>query len=104
MNKTEHLLACLAEEAGEIVQAVGKAQRFGLYGYHPELMAAENVRQLCVEIGDLLGVVDMVRHWPGWDNTLLEKARREKPDKVRRYMQVAIEAGTLDPDPGKEEL
>jgi hypothetical protein len=34
MNRTEHLLVCLAEECGEVIQSVGKALRFGLdHGY-----------------------------------------------------------------------
>jgi len=30
MNRTEHLLVCLAEECAEVGQAVAKALRFGL--------------------------------------------------------------------------
>ena len=35
-TKQEHFLACLAEEAGEVVQAVGKILRFGLDDKHPK--------------------------------------------------------------------
>ena len=35
MNRTEHLLACLAEECAEVAQAVGKALRFGLDDGYP---------------------------------------------------------------------
>lgn len=53
-------LAMLAEEAGEIVQAVGKILRHGYESYHPENTNLTNRDLLAMEITDLLAVVEMM--------------------------------------------
>lgn len=50
-------LAMLAEEAGEIVMAVGKIMRHGYDSYHPDHPNSTNVLELEKEIGDLMAVV-----------------------------------------------
>lgn len=53
-------LAMLAEEAGEIVQVVGKILRHGLDSYHPNDPATTNRMLLTEEINDLYAVVGLL--------------------------------------------
>jgi len=63
MNKQEYLLQVLQEEAGEIIQAASKCNRFGPESFNPELppeLQVSNHQQLENEIHDLLGVVELI--------------------------------------------
>lgn len=53
-------LAMLAEEAGEIVQAVGKILRHGYESRHPANPIFTNREALCMEVTDLLAVVELM--------------------------------------------
>lgn len=45
------------EEIGEVLQAIGKAERFGLFTFHPETKVV-NIDQLRYEIDDLHNALD----------------------------------------------
>jgi hypothetical protein len=53
-------LAMLAEEAGEIVQVVGKILRHGYESWHPSDPSTTNRMLLSKEVADLCGVVTMM--------------------------------------------
>ncbi|TCT41178.1 hypothetical protein [Martelella mediterranea] len=53
-------LAMLAEEAGEIVQAVGKILRHGYESFHPSDPTTPNRVLLSNEVGDLSAVYTMM--------------------------------------------
>lgn len=53
-------LAMLAEEAGEIVQAVGKVLRHGYESHHPDNPNLSNRDLLAMEITDFLAVVELM--------------------------------------------
>jgi NTP pyrophosphatase (non-canonical NTP hydrolase) len=81
-------LAILAEEAGEIVQAVGKILRHGYESYNPTTVRQiPNRRHLEIECGDIAAVIhDMCRQGdmqPGFIDT-------QRESKLAR-----LEAGTL---------
>lgn len=102
MNRSEHLLACLAEECDEIGQRAMKALRFGIDEVQPG-QPFTNGERIISEFFDLLGVIDMLhregvlpRQLPGADGN----ARIElKKAKVEKFMTYAIEQGALLPSP-----
>ena len=49
-------LAMLAEEAAEVIQAVGKVLRHGYYGYHPDEPSLDNRTLLMNELADFNSV------------------------------------------------
>lgn len=53
-------LAMLAEEAGEIVQVVGKILRHGYESYHPANPTETNRDLLANEVCDFLAVIQMM--------------------------------------------
>jgi NTP pyrophosphatase (non-canonical NTP hydrolase) len=92
MNRTEHLLACLAEECAEVAQRVSKALRFGLDEVQPG-QASDNADRIADELGDLISVVEILvmdelipEPIPDW---------REKLAKIERFMAISREQGVL---------
>jgi NTP pyrophosphatase (non-canonical NTP hydrolase) len=53
-------LALVAEEAGEVIQAVGKILRHGWNSKHPSCPGFDNREQLAKEIGDFRGAVALL--------------------------------------------
>lgn len=95
MNRTEHLLACLAEECAEVQQAVAKALRFGLDdGYTQD---GTNAGDIMKELDDLIGVAEMLRD-EGVLKGLTRAAVDAKKAKVLHWMKYAEERGTLTPN------
>ncbi len=94
MNKTEHLLSCLAEECAEIQQAVCKALRFGLNDGHPE-KTTTNAQDIAKECADIVAVIELLE-----DNGIIPKvgtlpALEQKKCQILHYMAYAQEQGTL---------
>jgi hypothetical protein len=63
MTKTEHLIACLAEEAGELVQACGKALRFGVDRRRPG-STYTNAEQILEELAHIKAVAHVLNLTP----------------------------------------
>jgi NTP pyrophosphatase (non-canonical NTP hydrolase) len=59
VNRTEHLLTCLAEECAEVGQRVSKALRFGLAEVQPG-QPSNNAERITEELGDLISVVGIL--------------------------------------------
>ncbi len=75
----EKYLPHVVEEAGEVLQAIGKIQRFGLntiYKWGPS-----NYHKLILEIGDLLEVIRRL----DLDPELLLAARRRKIARLDKW-------------------
>ena len=94
MKKTEHLLACLAEEAGEVVQACGKALRFGLEAGHPASIAT-NEDDIVNEINDMMAVANLLLNTSGSD-ILDDEKMTDKTIKVDRYIRHAQSTRHVD--------
>lgn len=60
LTADELILAILAEECAEVIQAIAKVHRFGIHHQNPITREA-NGRALKNEIGDMLGMVTLIR-------------------------------------------
>lgn len=87
MTREQHLLTILAEECAEVVQRATKAIRFGLDESQPG--QRDNRKRLENELGDLLGMVDMLGLTPSAER------RAAKPERVEHYMKLSREQGQL---------
>jgi len=102
-NKIEYLFDCLSEECGEVVQVIGKIQRFGLHDTDPAKgFGFSNDFKLGRELNDVLAVVQLLAEngvvIPGvFDAVHIE----EKKAKVRNYYSYSIERGCLEPEDKK---
>ena len=101
MNRTEHLLTCLAEEAAEVAHRVSKALRFGLDEVQPgqKLTNAQMIEQ---ELNDLIAVADMLMEFRVLTKPHMipdfEAQIEAKKARVERFMEYAERRGTLRPD------
>lgn len=101
LDRTEHLLSCLAEECTEVGQRVSKALRFGLSEVQPG-QPLTNAERIVGEIVDLLAVIGMLEECGAidtpillrLDNTMMD-ALDAKKAKVEKFMRYAEEQGAL---------
>lgn len=88
VTKTElERLACLAEEAGEIAQVVGKIIRHGYESYNPnDPKQTSNRILLETEIGDLIAIMDMMCDAKDLDFDNIEENINSKLKRVKKYL------------------
>lgn len=77
-------LAILAEEAGEVVQVIGKILRHGLYSTNPDT-GIQNIEYLEKELADLLLASKLVVKFD-LDPILVEENKKNKLQKLKRYV------------------
>lgn len=92
MNLKDYLLACVSEEGGEIVQAAGKALRFGLLDKNPKSEGA-NWTDLRKEVHDLIAVYEMLCDEFDRVETLDRDLIEAKKVKVEHYMNYSAGLG-----------
>lgn len=94
MEIKEYLLACISEEAGEIVQVVGKAHRFGLLDIGPKTEDTNWLR-LRSEIHDLIATYELLCTNFNKSSQLDRELIIAKKRRVFKYMKYSVEQGTL---------
>ena len=82
-DRNELLTALLAEECGEVVQRACKVLRWG--------MDDKNYTKLHEEIGDVIGVIDLLAKHNAIDLGLIDERREYKVNKIMRYHADVIE-------------
>ena len=81
MNRSEEILTILQEECAEVIQAVSKIKRFGMY---------HNVEHLRTELADLQCMIDLIyefdviREYP----TDISKRITEKREKLKKFSKI----------------
>lgn len=96
MDRSEHLLTCLAEECGEVSQRVMKALRFGLAEVQTG-QSLNNAERIEEELRDLISVAQILHE----DGILSKKfaptpiERETKRAKIERYMAIGFQTGAL---------
>lgn len=98
MNRTEHLLVCLAEECDEVGQRVAKALRFGL----DEVERGQPLRnrdRILEELRDLIAVA-LILHGEGViDYPLPDRDERlAKLNRIQAFMAIGVREGVLSLD------
>lgn len=78
-------LAILAEEAGEVVQAVGKVLRHGWESTHPD-GGPTNREVLERELGDLIGVQRFLCRAGDLDGARIDVAAMSRVEKMAPYL------------------
>jgi len=98
MNKRtllDYKLSCISEEAGEIVQAISKATRFGMFDVNPETQNTAWV-QIRHELHDLIAAYEMFcdefDRVPDLDRYLIDN----KKERSLKYIKYAQSTGHLE--------
>lgn len=96
MNIREYLLTCLSEECAEIIQAIGKIQRFGPKDKYPKKYKGTTTDRLVEELNDFKGVIaECVMHdvidgdWSDYSKIFAKRL------KMRKYMKYSRRKRTL---------
>lgn len=86
------LLALLAEECGELVQAIGKILRHGIFSYHPDT-EVNNIHSLHKEMGDVRAAMILL-----CQNgvTVKEKVHAMADEKLAKVGKYLHHASTVD--------
>lgn len=80
-------LAVLAEECGEVIQAVGKILRHGYASYHPDDQGrGDNRDELAGECGDVLFAIEEMMRRGDLDPAEVRKAANYKADSISEYL------------------
>jgi len=82
-------LACLAEECGETIKAIGKILRHGYESYDPTSRKdhpPSNKEDLEREIGDVAAIIAMMAKAGDIDAGAIDGYRAEKLTRVGRYL------------------
>lgn len=95
ISKLTYLLACLAEECGEVQQMVGKSTRFGLLEIYPKA-GKTNWLRLRAEVHDVVAMYEMLCDEFDRVDTLDRSLINKKKAKVLKYMRYSKELGVLD--------
>jgi len=96
MTETEHILTCLSEECGEVIQAASKALRFGLNNKNPKT-GVINKDHLIAEITDVVAVINILveRGILDDDKIMNENALEAKAKKLNNYLIYAKDVGAI---------
>lgn len=94
MNRVEHLFECLGEEGSEVSQRTSKINRFGILEVQPG-QEKNNAERLLDEIGDLLGVYEMLVEEGVLPDTNFGPRIDAKKIKVEKFLLYSREQGTL---------
>lgn len=94
MNRSEHLLICLAEECAEVAKECTKALRFGLTDEYDGPNVKERLEN---EIADMFAVICMVQDAGLIDaDVMCDTDKHEaKLAKVEKYLAYSATRGTL---------
>ena len=84
-RNTQTVMAVLQEECAEVIQAVSKINRFGMYG---EWQGVTNRQALVTEIGDVLAIIKVLMKETDINITEndLEKAVEAKLKKLEIFL------------------
>lgn len=95
MNRTEHLLTCLAEECAEAAKRVSKALRFGLDEVQPD-QPLRNRDRIDEELRDLISVA-LILHSEGVLGYVIPDRGEQlaKLAKIEKFMAISREQGVL---------
>lgn len=91
-TKLDHVLAVLGEECGEVQQAIGKITRFGF----DDNNQPHNWSRLRAEVHDIIAAYEMVCLEYGESSDIDRSLVENKKAKVKHYMTVASDGGTLE--------
>lgn len=95
MEQKEYYFTCLNEEAGEVIQASCKCQRFGELDGYPNTERT-NISDLIRELNDVLAVVELLQEEGVVFDGLYDRKQIEaKKERVKKWLQYSIKMGTL---------
>lgn len=94
-TELDHCLSVLGEECGEVQQALGKINRFGILDINPNTNNPNWV-ELKKEFHDIVAAYEMVCTSLGQSSEIDRSLINQKKERVNKYMKYAVEQGRLE--------
>lgn len=96
MNRVDHLLVILAEEASEVSKEVAKCLRFGPEEVYKPI-GISNAQRVYAELQDLIAVAEMLQvHGILPAELRNEKMIYDKKVKVEQHLEYSVKCGRLE--------
>ncbi len=86
MNKGDLIPVITQEECAEVIQAISKVFRFGLYQTHPETNIT-NKLQLETELGQLKEMIKLLCETWGLDEHIIHQAMLQKSATMHKWFE-----------------
>jgi NTP pyrophosphatase (non-canonical NTP hydrolase) len=87
MNQEQEVMAILAEECAEVIQAISKCNRFGMDNFKPG-KPKTNRQHLEEEVGDLVAMVDIMMDLGIISVAAVDFAAVAKVEKLKQWSTV----------------
>ena len=94
MNRVQHLLVRLAEEASELSQIALKTAQYGVHNKEPG-QEATNLQKINAEFNDIIGVIRMLDQEAGLNISLDEQMISDKIDRVKYFRDISVSGGLV---------
>ena len=95
LSKIDYLLSCISEECGEIIQVIGKSQRFGLNDINPSKQLSNKIL-LKLEIHDLITAYKMLLEELNENFEIEDVLIQDKIKRIKKYMKYSEEVKRLE--------
>jgi NTP pyrophosphatase (non-canonical NTP hydrolase) len=86
-EKTREIFYILQEECAEVIQAISKCFRFGLYDLKPG-KELNNLQHLEIELGDLMAMINILIENNLISNEKLKTAISTKKEKLKIWSRI----------------
>jgi NTP pyrophosphatase (non-canonical NTP hydrolase) len=86
-NEEQERLSMLLEECGEVLQVIGKIQRFGFDNSHSKYGDKTFRELLAMEIGDVLIAISMLLDNGDIENSLIDEFQTKKRNKINNALR-----------------
>jgi NTP pyrophosphatase (non-canonical NTP hydrolase) len=90
-RQISELFNILSEEGLEVAQVISKINRFGLYSCHPDTPGVTNMDRLVEEVGDFIGVAELLTNAGYLSAEGLAVAAEKKKKKVAKWSSIRLE-------------
>lgn len=86
VSNHQEIMDILQEECGELIVAISKVRRFGLYNMYKE--GGTQKEHLIQEAGDVLLLIDLLKKEGIFTDHELEKAKERKLEKLKVWSNI----------------
>lgn len=86
MSKQQEIMDILQEECGELIVAVSKVRRFGLFNTYKD--GGTQQEHLTQEAGDVILMIDLLKEHGVFTNEELNKAKERKASKLKQWSTI----------------
>lgn len=81
----DYMINVLNEECAELIQAICKANRFGINNYHPDTPNTSNIGKVINEMADVAALIDYVKTELDISYTEFNEMKLNKIKRIKKW-------------------